>query len=341
VNQLLNRARESVKVLFQWEKCPFWTGGSLTGIPPHIKIFVNQQVMMDKMNERFDRHEALMINEMDKRAIGGHVSVDMMQERVTKPLEERLNAMNATLMELKSNHVLTNDIQGGSHQHSLNGFYLWKSDNGKIPHLLPDDFKLNASIPPLLIWHQWHLGQTIQGQRKLPALKCVTPKDYAHGRRIFMRMRLFCKSIDDICKPSQSDMSMPILTRIFNSKKNDLVVASVLLAAETSTGRKRTRDENGWNYIASIYEKMSTAKKKAERTGESLDSILARDQEQTRIRQANNRNRRKRLHSSNSTNDDVQDTLQNAPEARRLPASAVDLNLFNTSTRGSAARLFN
>jgi hypothetical protein len=140
-----------------------------------------------------------------------------------------------------------------------------------------------------------------------------------------MSMRLFCKSIDDICKPSQSDMSMPILTRIFNSKKNDLVVASILLSAETSTGRKRTKDENGWNYIASIYEKMSTAKKKAERTGESLNVILAHDQERTRIQQANNRNRRKRLHSSNSTNDDVQNILQNAPAARRLPA-AVDLN---------------
>lgn len=120
-------------------------------------------------------------------------------------------------------------------------------------------------------------------------------------------------------------MSMPILTRIFNSKKNDLVVASILLSAETSTGRKRTRDENGWNYIASIYEKMSTAKKKAERTGESLNVILAHDQERTRIQQPNNRNRRKRLHSSNSTNDDVQDMLQIAPAARRLPA-AVDLN---------------
>ena len=76
-------------------------------------------------------------------------------------------------------------------------FYHW-STTGNIPHLLPEDFAIDAYIPPLTLWHIWNSGLTDMNGRVIYPLKDVPCKEYPINKkqRIFTRIKHFCCAID-------------------------------------------------------------------------------------------------------------------------------------------------
>ena len=57
-------------------------------------------------------------------------------------------------------------------------YYLWDRDEKPIPRYLPQDFNLDSSISPLLIWQHWHHGLTLSGNRKVRPMKEIETLDY-------------------------------------------------------------------------------------------------------------------------------------------------------------------
>ena len=68
-------------------------------------------------------------------------------------------------------------ISGGIIKVTSDNFYHW-STTGNIPHILPEDFALDAYIPPLTLWHRWHRGLTDVNRRVISPLNDVACKDY-------------------------------------------------------------------------------------------------------------------------------------------------------------------
>ena len=77
----------------------------------------------------------------------------------------------------------------------------------------------------------------------------------------------------------------------------------ILLPAKTPSNRARSRNENGWHYIATQWEKLSTLKKKAKNSGLSVNDVLKADAEKEKRRQKRKRERAnaKKITTTSST----------------------------------------
>ena len=117
-------------------------------------------------------------------------------------------------------------------------FYHW-STTGNIPHLLPEEFSLYASIPPLTLWNRWHCGLADVNGRVISPLKDFPCKDYPikKNQRIFTRMKHFGCEVDGNLQVSGEE-SIANLTTIFNAGIDMLTAEGLLLSKITSTGRK-------------------------------------------------------------------------------------------------------
>ena len=174
-------------------------------------------------------------------------------------------------------------------------FYCW-STTGSIPHLLPEDFTLDTSIPPLTLWHRWHRGLTDASGRVIAPLKDVPCTDYPikKNQRIFKRMKHFCCAIDGKLEVNGEE-GIADLTTIFNANIEMLTDEGLLLSKHTSTGRKRTRQsELGWNYMADRWETMSRYRKMAAKEGLQIEGVIIREEKKVKDRQKRNRDTRKR-----------------------------------------------
>ena len=128
--------------------------------------------------------------------------MEIMQESIIQPIQEKMESLETfihTRVKVANNteRGSVDQINGGIIKVTSENFYHWiTTDN--IPHLLPEDFALDASIPPLTLWHRWHRGLTDVNGRVIFPLKDVTSKDYPikKNQRIFTRTKHFCCAID-------------------------------------------------------------------------------------------------------------------------------------------------
>ena len=65
VDDVMTKAQNSVKISYLWEECPYWEFGSLTGIPPHIVTYVNQEIIIKKIYDGFTRFTTVMQEDLD------------------------------------------------------------------------------------------------------------------------------------------------------------------------------------------------------------------------------------------------------------------------------------
>ena len=117
------------------------------------------------------------------------------------------------------------------------------------------------------------------------------------------------------------------------SKWRDL---GILLPATTPTNRSRTRNENGWYYIATHWEKLLAMQKKASKSGLSVDALLKADNEKERSRQKRKRDRAKERKKVAGAGED--DDVTPAQRPRRNTAGELRVSGSVASTMKNLLR---
>ena len=227
-----------------------------------------------------------------------------------------------------------NQLRDGEIEVGMSNYYLWQ--DGKT-HLLPEDFSLDPSISPLLLWQQWHRGFTYIGGRTISPLREVPPKDYPASSRTFKRMRVFCRAVDSVISTTGKE-SIAMLNRMYAENAELLKEKGILLSSATPCGRKRTRGgELSWNYFAERFEHRRRLLSKAARNGVSLAQVVAEEKESTTARKKREREARKKTRDESIAE-------QGRGDLSRLPAGNTDevlpRGMFDVTTRGRADRLF-
>ena len=95
----------------------------------------------------------------------------------------------------------------------------------------------------------------------------------------------FCKALD-VASETVSCTTHTDLAQIYDTNINTFRDKGILLPSTTPVGRKRKRNENGWDYIARQYDAHTARQKRAEKTGLTIDDLLQQDQSQEREREA-------------------------------------------------------
>ena len=241
VDDVMTKAQNSVKISYFWEECPYWEFGSLTGIPPHIVTYVNQEKIIKKIDDGFTCFTTMMQGDLDQRQIGGgNLSIEIMQEHIIQPIKYKMDSLEI-FIQTRVKGANNTEISGGIIKVTSDNFYHW-STTGNIPHLLPEDFALDASILPLTLWHCWHRGLTDVNGRVIDPLKYIPCRDYPikKNQRIFTRMKHFCCAIDGKLQVNGEE-SIANLPTSFNAGIEMLTAEGILLSKITSTGRKLMR----------------------------------------------------------------------------------------------------
>jgi len=276
---LILKLKAATKISHAWETCKFWDIGTMTGIPAHIVTYVNQERIIHNMNEKFNEYADMLVKELDKRQMGGNLSIELIRNEFTNPLTERLEQLGMLVDNIQkqgaSGYAVSAQGTGGTGgSPQLDGYYLWDRDNKPTPRCVPEDFSLDPAISPLLMWQHWHHGLTLSGNRRVRPLKDVPTVDYpSKPRRTYQRMKAFCRAIDSCTGVLNLPSSIADITAAYNSHVEMLREEGILLPAVTNKGRKRSRNENGWNYIAHQFEKQRAKRKRADAAGLTLEEF--------------------------------------------------------------------
>ena len=90
-------------------------------------------------------------------------------------------------------------------------------------------------------------------------------------------MTQFCKALD-AASETVSCFTRADLARIFDTNMETFREKGILLPSTTPVGRKRKRNENGWDYIARQYDAHIARQKRAEKSELTVDELLQQDQ---------------------------------------------------------------
>ena len=319
------RAKAASKISHAWENDEFFDSSILTGVPSHIVTYVNQARLEAKLDMKFDEYSTNLEEQLDKRQMGGNLTMELIHEAITNPIREQLQSMTTQIQQNQPPSVTnqSDDILA----------WTWDGDHPGVIRRLPQDFCLNPSISPLLIMHQWHHGLSLPDGTQIGALKSISPKDCPKKhRRTFQRMRKFCSNIDSQLNFNNTP-SMDILNSTFHSNHDELVRVGILLQPRTAVGRKRTRNENGWNYVAHQFEMRQCLQKKAAKDGISFEQAEQRQHGLDRNRQRRYRRRKRSQHAHSSSTTGANDVFNNSPTEQ------IDTSVFDRNQAVAAVRL--
>ena len=81
--------------------------------------------------------------------------MEILQERILQPIQDNMDSLETFIHtrvkgDNNTERGSVDQISGGIIKVTSDNFYHW-STTGNIPHLLPEDFSLDASIPPLTL----------------------------------------------------------------------------------------------------------------------------------------------------------------------------------------------
>lgn len=298
----IQRLRRAVTIVHPWDDSKYFDVSNLSGIPAHIVNYVNHEKLTRDIHLRFNEYATLLKTELDKRQMGGNMTMELIHDKISAPLLEQILLLKETV---EKSIVRTREEENGSEQEEQPVFY-W-SEEPLIPRFLPENFELCGSIPPLLIWQQWHHGLTVGGGIAVGGLKHIRPKHNPAKKntanyRIFNRMRSYCKKLDEVLGVKNTPTHAELGT-LFNSNAQLLRENNLLLPIETPKGKKRKRNENGWDYIARNFELIRKLTKKAVKQGRELKDLIEEERIKERDRQAAKRARQKES-VENATDDE-------------------------------------
>jgi hypothetical protein len=250
---IINKVKIATKICHAWDHCKYFDAANLPGVPSHIVTYVNQQKLEGHIDLKFNEYSTMLKSELDKRQMGGNMTMELIQDTITGPLNVQLEALNNSINAIKTQGIL--NPEGEAQPPGMGTFWIWSSDNKTVPRMLPENFKLNPAISPPLVWQQWHHGLTMPDGKDIGPLKGIEPKHCPEKhRRMYKRMKRFCIVLDTATNMDQSE-SAGKLALTFDQNQSILREKGILLPPQTVVGRKRTRNENGWNNIADRYER--------------------------------------------------------------------------------------
>ena len=260
---MLQKLEAATKFSHAWDECEYYDPTNLTGIPAHVMIFVNHEKLSKQVDEKFGSHSEWLTKELDKRQMGGNMTMELIQESFVAPLADQIKMLGNKMDAMKKNSV-----NGGEAIDDSIPTFHWNSDGPNTPRHLPQDFQLATAITPLTIWQQWHHGLTFSGGiavgplKKIPAKDCPGASKTTGCYHSFLRMKKFCKLLDMTVGISGNE-SVAELGVIYQANIGKLRDVGILLPTQTPTGRIQKRNENSWNYIAYKYEQRLMCQKRA------------------------------------------------------------------------------
>jgi len=294
---LISRVRAATKICHAWdESSEYFDVACLTGIPSHIITYVNQEKLSKQIDIKFNEYATTLVSELDKRQMGGNMMMELIKNSITDPLKGEMEAIRRMVRVIASGDNANNT----NRQRTNATVFRWISDSTYEPRLLPEYFQLNTAITPLSIWQQWHHGLTLPDKSIIGPLKdikashckCPPGQKRQHHNRTYLRMTRFCKALD-AASETVSCFTRADLARIFDTNMETFREKGILLPSTTPVGRKRKRNENGWDYIARQYDAHIARQKRAEKSELTVDELLQQDQLRERERQRKNRVQRK------------------------------------------------
>jgi len=72
---------------------PSYDAADLTGIPTHVVDYVHHEKASKKIDLKFNEYFTLLIKELDKREMGGNMTMELIQESIQNPLKAELASM--------------------------------------------------------------------------------------------------------------------------------------------------------------------------------------------------------------------------------------------------------
>jgi hypothetical protein len=256
----------------------YWEYGTLTGIPAHTCIMVEQRKCIELMvsygtmvqkgmqGAMQDCVSGIINNELNKRNLGGgSLTMDMIQDTLLLPLQNQMKDLKDALIRIQTGQGATD---GTSMHHGANNslpstsnsdvpWFKWSGQDGDDQRRLPENFKLCTNITLKQMWKMWHLPHRTN-EHMLPAFKHCTSHDFSSKtqKRYFGHLRLIMDNIDD--KVGHSNLNCTLdygnLDQLFDT--TEAIKNDIMPAVDTSTSRKkRNTNKNGWLYLSTEYAK--------------------------------------------------------------------------------------
>ena len=288
----MKKTFKATTISHAWEdkSSTYFNSTNLTGIPAHIQGYVHYEKLSQQITSVATSVTTSITTEMDRRQMGGGtISLELLQERISQPLLNQMNAkLDETLKPFLQNITTGSRAAGASDIVHLPEFE-WKSDLNPMPHKLPEDYVLPTQIHPLAIWQQWHHGTSFKDGIAVGALKFIPlqdcPKKY---QRRFSSMRKFCKELDKT-SGVRGNESIAELGVAFKNNREKWQGLGILLPNKTPSNRTRSRNENGRGYVAQKWESFTRIQKKSMNSEMTVDDLLKTDHQKERTRQKRHR----------------------------------------------------
>lgn len=293
-----------------WEDDTLYDVANLTGIPAHIVNYVNHEKMSIKMDRKFEEQNNKIVKELDRREMGAGMTFELIEDRISKPMLAEFKALKAAMIENKEASDGVTDSKMPS--------FTWTIDGpSNIPRLLPENYVLPTKIHPTAIWNQWHHGASFENSISVGPLKHIEPKHCPEKfRRRFCLMRKFCKALDGASGVIGGE-SIAELGVAFADNSKTFRELGILLPENTPTNRRRSRDENGWCYIAQNWEKKLKLQKRACDSGMSIEELLKLDEQKEKLRQKRFREKKANAKKIAACAGDDDGVRQQQPAQRR------------------------
>ena len=302
-DERLCKIKNGTTVVHAWDDdCPYYDLANLTGIPSHVAILVEHQKTKQLINTNFSEIKTYVTEELDKRQMGGGLTFELIEQRISRPILDELANLKGSL------HVMASADSSSQNDRSSLPTFQWSSDdntNFPIPRLLPENYVLPTTIHPLAMWRQWHHGASFKDGIAVGPLKRIEasncPKKF---RRRFELLKKFNKQLDKTSGVSGNE-SIAELGKIYQANETKWQEMGILLPKKTPTKRKRSRNENSWCYIAKQWESLLILKSKSELTGVSVDVMMkqAADKEKNRQKRKREVTRLKKTGAQVNTGD--------------------------------------
>ena len=254
---------------------------NLTGIPPHVTLFVNLEKILVRMSSLHEQmQQSLHVlgqsiiteikTDLDAKSIGGgEVSVNRFIS-LLQPLQDGLTRVNerldrATSLRAEEEEALASGDGVDERSPARWMRYEW---GGKFRRL-PEGWKFNRKMTVLVPWQLWH-----HGDESTPPLKLLDHWDLSENRvvngktrpiretevRMLYFLTYLCKELDEAAgvsgRPSIAD-----LVQHYNSQP----VQTILPAPTTQRSRVRRADELNWRYAAGVMKRRRTENNDEER----------------------------------------------------------------------------
>ena len=262
----LRSTLNDVLVKFAWEDTEIY----LTGIPPHVMLFVNcklimhevqkvHSIQMTKMQDVSNQAVAAIRADLDERAIGGgQVTVNRF-EAMLAPLNQRIETLAQTLSVTSSVNASSRQESQVTEQIVPTQYlkYRWGQDNKW--RRLPEGYKFNRKLTPLHVWQLWHHGDEVA-----PPLKLIDQLDICDSApdrkgklrpkrdtevRTYWNLKYLCNALDEAGAIRRgTSPSISELTTLYNSEEVNRRIPS----NSTALNRERRTNELNWDYAVVV-----------------------------------------------------------------------------------------